>query len=141
MDLLSARAARAVQPMLSYGAAFGQARSDVWDAKDNPDGNIIASVAENKLGTHLLQVDLRARMHARTFTHARTHARTNGHSRMHARTFTHAHTRTRTQVCTHARTRVSSLLNPTGAHKPPATCPCAHTELPKGVACTCSAYY
>jgi len=103
MDLLSARAARAVQPMLSYGAAFGQARSDVWDAKDNPDGNIIASVAENKLGTHLLQVDLRARTHARTHacTHARTHACAQAHTHAHSHMHTYIHARKYACTLTH----------------------------------------
>uniref|UniRef100_A0A7S0RJE5 Aminotransferase class I/classII large domain-containing protein n=1 Tax=Chlamydomonas leiostraca TaxID=1034604 RepID=A0A7S0RJE5_9CHLO len=45
---ISQRAARALQPALSYGKAFVDAQARPWSAED-PGGNIICSVAENKL--------------------------------------------------------------------------------------------
>ncbi|KXZ54539.1 hypothetical protein GPECTOR_4g604 [Gonium pectorale] len=51
---LSARASRAIRPALSYFKAFLEAQSRQWSASD-PDGNIILSVAENRLTSDVVK--------------------------------------------------------------------------------------
>ncbi|KAG2483578.1 hypothetical protein HYH03_017585 [Edaphochlamys debaryana] len=56
---LSKRAARAVRPSLSYFKAFLDAQKRQWSPED-PEGNIILSVAENRLTSDLVQERLSA---------------------------------------------------------------------------------
>ncbi|EFJ52049.1 hypothetical protein VOLCADRAFT_120406 [Volvox carteri f. nagariensis] len=49
-----ARAARAIRPALSYFKAFIEAQARIWSPED-PDGNIILSVAENRLTSDMVK--------------------------------------------------------------------------------------
>lgn len=51
---LASRAQRAAQPALSYFKAFMEAQQRVWSPED-PDGNLILTVAENKLSCGLIE--------------------------------------------------------------------------------------
>ncbi|GLC48246.1 hypothetical protein PLESTB_000075000 [Pleodorina starrii] len=51
---LSARAARAIRPALSYFKAFIEAQARQWSPED-PEGNIILSVAENRLTSDMVK--------------------------------------------------------------------------------------
>ncbi len=52
---LASRAKRAIKPALSYFKAFIEAKDRQWSPED-PGGNIILSVAENKISASLVHV-------------------------------------------------------------------------------------
>lgn len=52
---LSQRSARATQPSLSYFNAFLKAKERLWTPED-PEGNIVLSVAENRLSADIVKV-------------------------------------------------------------------------------------
>lgn len=54
--MLAPRAAAALQPALSYGAAFGSLKERGLWAPDNPDGSIVLGVAENRISSELVHV-------------------------------------------------------------------------------------